>query len=375
MANESQWSPWNNHQAYTFDFLGVGPSIEVDTFLGVVLVLCGVIGFLANVLSFIYFINRTTTNISLKLYSVISLTDSITCLLIIAVAKVLFEERDPGWFENINFCKFWAISYEIACQYSLFLVTMISVTRAITITRPQFRINVTAVKIALVIHPVEYLLERAVGTHVAVRDVYGFSVDDPTCWVTSQLKSVHIVHQILIAAKVGVASIATFIAFTASIAKLGKSKKTGSMEKIYRASVTIAIFTLVFLVCNLPYFLNMLVYAISMYLTHPDYPPGVYKKYFMYYYSFPVSKVVFITLNAACNPILYICRMTDFQKWIKEIVHRVNIARISQTVSTSMGGETQKLYKDSRCECHEMKPLTDNKRALNNSYSVATPMT
>ena len=274
MADESEWSPWTSHTVYTRDLLGEGYSVSVDTFLGVVMVIFSVIGFIGNAVSFIYFINRTTTNISLKLYSVISLTDSITSLLVIAAAKVLFEKRDPGWFRNIHFCKFWAISYEIACQYSLFLVTMISVTRAITIVRPQYRINVTAVKIALILHPLEYLLERVIGTHEAVRDVYGYSIDDPTCWVTSQLKAGHIAHQILIAAKVGVASIATFVAFVASVVKLGGSKKTGSMEKIYRASATITIFTLVFLVCNLPYFLNMLVYGISVYATYPDYPPG-----------------------------------------------------------------------------------------------------
>ena len=274
MADDSEWSPWTNHRVYTKDFLSQGFSVDVDTFLGVVIVLCGVIGFLGNAVSFIYFINRTTSNISLKLYSVISFTDSITSLLVIAAAKVLFEKRDPGWFWNIHFCKFWAISYEIVCQYSLFLVTLISVTRAITIVRPQYRINVTAVKIALILHPVEYLVERVIGTHQAVQDAYGYSIDDPTCWVTSQSQTGHIIHQILIAAKVGVASIATFIAFAASVAKLGGSKKTGSMEKIYRASVTITMFTLVFLVCNLPYFLNMLVYAISMYATYPAYPPG-----------------------------------------------------------------------------------------------------
>ena len=96
MANESEWSTWKNHAVFQVDLLGKGFSDGVDKFLGVVLFLCGVIGFPANVVSFIYFIKRITTNISLKLYSVISLTDCITCILIIADAKVLFEKRDPG---------------------------------------------------------------------------------------------------------------------------------------------------------------------------------------------------------------------------------------------------------------------------------------
>ena len=67
MANESEWSTWKNHEVYEVDLLGDGFSVGVDISLGVVLFLCGLIGFPANVVSFIYFINRTTTNISLKL--------------------------------------------------------------------------------------------------------------------------------------------------------------------------------------------------------------------------------------------------------------------------------------------------------------------
>ena len=275
MVNEtSEWSTWDNHAVYTWDALEVGPSKAYDKILGIIIVLCSLIGLPANIISFIHFTKRKTTNISLKLYSVISLTDSIICLLIIAFAKVLFEERDPGWFRNIHFCKFWAIAYEIVSQYSLFLVTMISVTRAITIVKPHYRINTKLVLVALVLYPVEYLLERVIGTHDGVRDTYGYSIDDPVCWVTSQLHYGHIVHQILIAVKVGLASIATVVAFAVSTRKLGRSKNIGSMEKIHRASITITIFTLIFLVCNLPYFFNLFIYGISVHLTFPDYPPG-----------------------------------------------------------------------------------------------------
>ena len=275
MADE-KWSTWDNHKVWTYDMLQVGPSAPFDKFLGSTLILCTLIGLPGNIISFIYFTKTATANISLKLYSVISFTDSITSLLIIAFAKVLFEGRDPGWFTNIHFCKFWAIAYEMVCQYSLFLVTMISVTRAITIVKPQYRINVTAVKVALILHPVEYLLERVVGTHVGVQDTYGYSIDDPTCWVSSTKRNAHIAHQMLIAFKVGVASVATFIAFAVSVRKLRGHRNVGSTEKIHRASVTITIFTLVFLLCNILYFFNMLVYGISMYVHYPEYPPGIY---------------------------------------------------------------------------------------------------
>ena len=283
MANETEWSTWKNHQAYTVDFLAEGASDTLDTFLGVVLILCGVIGFPANFLSFIYFINRTTTNISLKLYSVISLTDGFTCLLVLADAKVLFENRGPGWFENIHFCKFWAISFEILSQYSMFLVMMISVTRAITIVKPQYKIDKKKVIICLVLFPCEYILERVIGTDNAVQDMYGFSIDHPFCWVNSYKQKVRTIFKTLTALKICLASIAIFLAYLVSMKALFGGSRAGSMDKIHRASITITLFTLIFLICNIPYFFNEVTHTISVYVAFNEYPPG---KKFESFYNF-----------------------------------------------------------------------------------------
>ena len=273
MANETlEWSTWNNHEVYTWDALEVGPSETLDKFLGVVLVLSTLVGLPANVISFIYFVKRATTNVSLKLYSVVSLIDCITSLLTIAFAKVLFEGRNPGWFGDIHFCKFWAIAFETISQYSIFLVMMISVTRTVTIIKPQYKINKKAVLIALILFPAENLLERVIGTHKSVRDMYGFSIDQPFCWVNSFVQHVRTIYKALEGLKIGVSSLITFLSFIVSIRKLYGGKKAGSMEKIHRASITIALFTFIFLLCNLPFFFNKLIQTISVYVAYPEYP-------------------------------------------------------------------------------------------------------
>ena len=58
----------------------------------------------------------------------------------------------------------------------------------------------------------------------------------------------------------------------------------------------------------------------------------------MYYYSFPISKVIFVALNATCNPILYMCRMKDYQNWIKNILRPNRISRNMNTDFTSASG-------------------------------------
>ena len=50
-------------------------------------------------------------------------------------------------------------------------------------------------------------------------------------------------------------------------------------------------------------------------LTPP--PPGpLFNNYFMYWYSWPIAKVLFVSLNCTLNPILYVYRMTEFRTWI-----------------------------------------------------------
>lgn len=274
----SNWSAWDNHNIWDKVLIQGKPSPVADKTLAIILIICVVVGLPGNAISFAFFIRRKTKNISLSLYSVITVVDCITNLLVIAVAKVLYENRDPGWFRNKHFCKFWAISYEMVTQNSLFLVMMISVTRAISIVRPQYKISRKAVMISIAVYPAEYLLERAFGAHKSIRDIYGFSPDDPICWVNSLSKYGHLIQTLLIAIKVGVPSIITFIAFVLCLNRLYSTKKAGSMDKIYRASLTVALFTLIFLLCNLPYFVGVFLFAIAVNIQHPNYPPG--RKYF-----------------------------------------------------------------------------------------------
>ena len=54
--------------------------------------------------------------------------------------------------------------------------------------------------------------------------------------------------------------------------------KAGSMDKIHQASITITLFTLIsliFLICNIPYFFNEVIHTISVHMAlHHEYPPG-----------------------------------------------------------------------------------------------------
>ena len=68
-------------------------------------------------------------------------------------------------------------------------------------------------------------------------------------------------------------------------------------------------------------------------------PTGVYKKYFMYYYSFLISKIVFVALNGTINPILYVCRMSEFRLWMRSTFMKTNFVRSQMTANNTTWGK------------------------------------
>ena len=107
----------------------------------------------------------------------------------------------------------------------------------------------------------EYILERVIGIHGAVQEMNGFSIDHPFCWVNSY-KKFRTVFKTLTALKICLASVAIFLAYLVSMKTLHGGSKAGSMDKLHHASITITLFTLIFLICNIPYFFNEVIHTI-----------------------------------------------------------------------------------------------------------------
>ena len=73
-------------------------------------------------------------------------------------------------------------------------------------------------------------------------------------------------------------------------------------------------FTSLFLVCNIPLFINLM-HNMTTHYFGVEYP-GVYLgTRFMFWYSWHVARMESVVLNAALNPVLYYCRMKRFRAW------------------------------------------------------------
>ena len=148
--------------------------------------------------------------------------------------------------------------------------------------------------------------------------VYG--PDDPDCYrrttgnQTTSTKIFFVINELTEALKVGIPTLVTSVSLAICIFKLLIRPSYLSHDKKTCASKTVTIFTTLFLTCNLPYFCNKILWA----LTHALYtlPGPIFSNLFMHWYSWTISKILLTVLNATLNPVLYFYRMPRFRAWL-----------------------------------------------------------
>ena len=79
------------------------------------------------------------------------------------------------------------------------------------------------------------------------------------------------------------------------------------------ATTTIIIVTLVYIVFNLPVFLNYVRYIIAVYFTDKDFLDGDDSNEFLQKYIWLLTYVITVTLNSLVNPFVYVFRMKRFR--------------------------------------------------------------
>ena len=236
----------------------------------------------------------------------------------------MFRGRQPGVFNNYLFCVLWEVLYTILQKLSIFLVLLLSLSRTITILKPFHKIRIVTIMCSVVGYVVFLVLIPVLQYVITpLRGEFKYSWDGAYCYYNFEMKFEHAVNLIM----VGLPPILTFISFLVSIMRLtADRKKVGPGAKAkesqkwkYRASVTIVLFTTLFLVCNLPLFINML-HNMTTRFFGVDYPGVYFGTRFMYWYSWHVAKMESVVVNAALNPVLYYYRMRKFRVWFNQVV-------------------------------------------------------
>ena len=308
--------------------------IELDCFFGAFLILLTIIGLCGNITSFSYFWKRRKKTIHDFLYMLISAVDGLTSMTSLPVITSLLNFRAPSLFDTEVICKCWPIAFYLLIRVSMFLVIIVSVTRALAIVKPltgkhagvqpkYVIVGMIAYCLLLLTIDLVYVLSGRAENEKMIKFIKKASfceilsaekldLGGPEVglgWKTS-------LYLTLLHLELLLPCVVVFVSFLVSTISLLKRKtmKSEDEKNFRRISVTIAIFTALFLICYLPCFVLQMVYLINLF----NVKVALLEQGSMFLqYGHLVIQFILPQLNTAVNPCLYFTRMPRFRKWLK----------------------------------------------------------
>ena len=294
-----------------------------DHVIGAVLVLCVLVGLSGNISSLLFFSSRTKESFANVLYTVISAVDACTCALTIPIScSLLSGRKSVGMFLNSTLCGIWYAPFYFTLRFSQFMVLVMGVTRTLAILGLIRRFNRSAILAVCLVYAGYILIVETLslgsGTTMfvfvpLVASCTETNSVDPPDWKYTVLVMNNLVNLILI-------SIIVFVCFILSIVALARGSSPGDQD-FRRASITITIFTAVFLVCNMPHFLAEILNNM-FFLWIPSLGIGATRSPFFVWYFILLGYRVLIPINAALNPCVYLWRMEKFRGWILDCLSK-----------------------------------------------------
>ena len=291
-----------------------------DKVIGSILILFMVIAIPGNILALIYFWPRRCKTVHDMLYTLIIATDVSTCVSTFPVVLVFLDDRMPSVFETAGVCSSWTIVFGILMRYSMFVVVMISVSRTIAITFPYHTIRAPIVLTICFLYAA-WLIAKDITficlglwkfefyklTGYCVRGPSGDNVNYKQFDVYFYLLQVEFIVPFLVI-------LISFIVSVTTLLTRSSYKRTRD-KKFWQVSITITLFSAVFMVCNVPVMAHNVFQALALHFENII-TFAIMKNSFFYWYRFVMSFVFCTVLNSTMNPVLYLLRMPQYRKWL-----------------------------------------------------------
>ena len=283
-------------------------SYTFDKVIGSLLILGVLFGLLGNGSAVLYFWRRKTKTIHDLLYFTITAIDFMTVTLSFPIIASLMNGRDEVLFGNKTFCTIWAVSSDFSTKVSIFLATIICVTRTVAMKCPghticRNRVIAAVLGYAAVLLTIDIIYFSFKWEHT--------DYSSYTCMCSRRFgkEGPALVQYFAITClilELTLPSIVTFVCFLWSSWFLVSRRTFGRKDeqKFRRISVTITIFTVVFLLCNVPCFLYQMLAVRKIFSDQQFLHYGLLMMQF-----FPIF------LNAILNPLIYLLRIRGYQSW------------------------------------------------------------
>ena len=322
------------------DTMTLRQGYTIDTIIGITMVICTLIGLPGNALALTHFARSRRNDVATLLYLCNCTCDLIISLAHIPVTVALLHARKPGVMNELWFCATWAIGFFLLQKIGIFFVMLLSVFRTLAIVVPFWRISKKSALAILIGYIVAMVTYEIVWTNLKGHFLY-LSVG-PFCFV-QPVQGMYKTITIIIALQVGLPSIITILSLVTSTSALLRETTVGVSSALSRrkqqASVTITLFTALFICCNSPYLLLMILEHIRI-LRSLRYPGPYLGNEVVFWYVWPISSVLCITVNAAVNPLLYMWRMKRFRRLVCGVLRGQLVEASTESVQDTVSRRT-----------------------------------
>lgn len=259
-------------------------------------------------------------------------------------------------------CGIWTVVYAVLLDMSVFMVAMISVSRIVLLIAPTTNFNV---KLSWLI-PISYsiltltlkvtynILKVSTNSFVPPLMACVFIASDGTVSEEGE-PTVHLPNELILTItdtiQTGFTVLPISICSALSLWLLRRSKEMtkqiGGCKKAQdEASKTVIIFTVMYVVCNIPIFIYLIYFWVwnlsidrsRVYVTQSQFMMSyleMYSSVFMNSYSSVLVSRVFPAINSTLNPLIYYWRMKKFRGFLKRTM------RAAVGKASSAAGATQ----------------------------------
>ena len=338
--------PTASNESYIVEF-----DRSADLTIGILLAVMLVVLIPGNMAAFSYFWPIRHKSVPFKLYPLVIGVDILTGLSTVPVTVSLLNDREPILFADPSFCGIHLVTVNFLIRFSMFLVAVMSMSRAIAVVAPYkmkdvnstpfiFKLSliITAYSFSMIFIDVAFLLLRWTRTkyRASAASCDLVTTENGGFWAMAY-------YRVAVQIEIALPPVFVFIAITASILTLQKKRVRATVNRqfhverrVRQVSITIALFSAIFLLCNAPgfvyYMLQMLVF----------YSPSAQEKLADILYVKTVwygnLMIVYlpVVLNATLNPCMYLLRMPSYYTQFVNISRDVS-RRASSAVSHLAG--------------------------------------
>lgn len=284
----------------------------LDYLFGTLFLACFFIGVPANTFSFWCFVAQRRS-VSSIVYTCISAVDCLVCLNSLPVAVTYLTLRDDVMFQSGIYCNMWGLFHRILSSLSIFYVAVLSISRTFVLLMPFRRLRTEVVLVAIGSHFVLQCVEASIP-YWENGGKYVYNIWFATCegvkTPTNKYEQVsNVLNEILFTAPMFPIILSCLV--SVFILMRGTEQlQDGQRETKRYASVTIVLFTFIYLIFN-----SMSIIVNLFNLTNKIGDPGGYFLNFVFYGC--------VLCNATMNPVLYFIRMQSLRNSIKSLVKKI----------------------------------------------------